>query len=123
MPSNSNPLKIAATQRWGGTVTFSGPTSQEREAAAASVVEATGAVLVPPYDHPAIMTGQGTVGLEMLAQAAIARDDAPPDIPPLDVVIAPCSGGGLLSGIALACHGTGVRVFGAEPEEGGADDC
>src|SRR5438874_157868 len=116
MPSNSSPFKVAATKHWGATVTFSGPTSQERETAAATVVASTGAELVPPYDHPAIITGQGTVGLEMLAQAATARGDIPPDAPPLDVIIAPCGGGGLLSGIALACHETGVRVFGAEPE-------
>jgi threonine dehydratase len=111
MPSISTPSKIAATKGYGAEVTFSGSTAAERETVVREVQVKTGAVLVPPYDHPDIIVGQGTAALELLEQAEA----------PLDVVIAPCGGGGLLAGVATACGGTGVRVYGAEPEE--ADDC
>ncbi|KAI5851899.1 tryptophan synthase beta subunit-like PLP-dependent enzyme [Tricharina praecox] len=116
MPAGSTPSKIAATRGYGATVTFSGPTAAEREAVVREVQQRTGAVLVPPYDHPDVIVGQGTVALEFLEQvkAMVAAG--------LDVIVAPCGGGGLLAGIATACEGTGVRVYGAEPREG-ADDC
>jgi len=112
MPSIASPSKIAATRGYGAQVTLSGPTFAEREAAVAIVQKETGAVLVPPYDHADIIVGQGTVALELLSQVEGG----------LDAIIAPCGGGGLLAGIATACQGTGVRVYGAEPREG-ADDC
>ena len=112
MPRISVPQKIAATQGYGARVIFSGSTSVEREAAAASVVEETGARLVPPYDHPDIMLGQGTLGLELQEQAGAK----------LDAIMTPCGGGGMLSGVALSCEGTGIKVFGAEPSFEGADD-
>jgi threonine dehydratase len=111
MPTISTPAKIAATQSYGSRVIFSGPTSTEREAAVALAQSSTGARLVPPYDHPDIILGQGTAALELQSQAAH-----------LNAVITPCSGGGLLSGTALACEGTGILVFGAEPSFEGADD-
>ena len=113
MPTVSAPPKIAATRdTYGATVVFSGPTAPEREAVTARVAADTGARLVPPYDHPDIVLGQGTVGLELQAQVPSS----------LDAIVAPCGGGGLLSGIALACEGTPTRVFGAEPSFQGADD-
>jgi threonine dehydratase/serine racemase len=68
-------------------------------------------VLIPPYDHPAVMAGQGTAALELLE-----------DVPELDAVITPVGGGGLLSGVCVAARGlkSTLRVFGAEPL--GADD-
>ncbi|KAK4033629.1 hypothetical protein C8A01DRAFT_19443 [Parachaetomium inaequale] len=114
MPTISAAPKIAATRAYGGTITFSGPTAPERESTAAQVQSQTGARLVPPYNHPDIILGQGTAALELQSQ-----------IPPpttLDAIITPCSGGGLLSGTALACHETGIHVFGAEPSFQGADD-
>ncbi|KAI5860255.1 tryptophan synthase beta subunit-like PLP-dependent enzyme [Durotheca rogersii] len=132
MPSISAPPKIAATRGYGARVVFSGSTSSEREAATALVVERTGARLVPPYDHPDIVLGQGTLGLEFQEDVAaqLASAGGPPyadAAPPLaerrlDAILAPCGGGGMLAGVALACEGTGVRVFGAEPSRGGADD-
>ncbi|EWC48894.1 hypothetical protein DRE_00199 [Drechslerella stenobrocha 248] len=116
MPRISTPSKIAATQSYGATVVFSGSTAPEREAAVCAEQARTGATLVPPYDHPFILLGQGTVALELIDQAREAGR-------PLDAIIAPCGGGGLLSGIATACRGTGVRVFGAEPRKDGANDC
>ena len=110
MPTISTPGKIAATRAYGGEVTFSGSTAPEREAAVAKVQARTGAVLVPPYDHADVIVGQGTAALELLAQ-----------VPGLDAIVVPCGGGGLLAGTALACENTGVRVYGAEPWEGGED--
>ncbi len=154
MPSISAAPKIAATKGYGANVVFSGSTSVEREAVVEKVVEETGARLVPPYDHPDIVLGQGTLGLELLedaqdiiAAAAGAEPSHPktpgaipaertlrapittPKLPEskktnpgLDAILAPCGGGGMLSGVALSCEGTGVRVFGCEPWFEGADD-
>lgn len=115
MPTTTRPNKIAATEGYGANVIFSGPDFSTREAVAAKIVAETGARLVPPHDHPDIILGQATAGLEMQEQVAELGVK-------LDAIIAPCSGGGLLSGTALSCEGTGVRVFGAEPEFNGADD-
>ncbi|KAI1109292.1 tryptophan synthase beta subunit-like PLP-dependent enzyme [Nemania sp. NC0429] len=157
MPTISAKPKIAATRGYGANVVFSGSTSVEREAVVAKVIEETGARLVPPYDHPDIVLGQGTLGLELQedAQAIIAaavagssveassqptNDNYPAELgfrapatrptlpaskktrPALDAILAPCGGGGMLSGVALSCEGTGIRVFGCEPWFEGADD-
>lgn len=131
MPRISVPQKIAATKGYGANVVFSGSTSTEREAVADQVIADTGARLVPPYDHPDIMLGQGTMGLElqdqaaeMMASAASPYKSSTPagKKPSLDAIITPCGGGGMLSGVALSCEGTGIRVFGSEPSFQGADD-
>ncbi|KAK3309098.1 tryptophan synthase beta subunit-like PLP-dependent enzyme [Chaetomium strumarium] len=119
MPTISTPAKIAATRSYGSRIIFSGPTSPEREAAVAAAQAETGARLVPPYDHPDIILGQGTAALELQSQLSLLL---PEKTTTLHAVITPCSGGGLLSGTALACEGTGIRVFGAEPSFQGADD-
>ena len=146
MPTISTPSKIAATQGYGAKVYFSGSTSDEREAVVKDVIKDTGAILVPPYDHPDIILGQGTMALELEEQAAeLVREDPTLSVhhnpkegmnghingvdsthnsspSRLDAVIAPIGGGGMLSGIATALHGTGTFVFGAEPSFEGADD-
>lgn len=143
MPTISTPSKIAATQGYGAKVYFSGSTSDEREAVVKDVIRDTGAVLVPPYDHPDIILGQGTMALELEEQAeALIREDLALSVHHqgnqdvtngdrnsmasksrhLDAVIAPIGGGGMLSGIATALHGSGTYVFGAEPSFEGADD-
>lgn len=114
MPQISTPSKIAATKGYGAEVIFSGSTADEREAVTRDVQERTGAVLVPPYDHPHIILGQGTLAVEFVEQAEELGL-------PLDAIVAPCGGGGMLSGVAVVCQGTGVTVYGAEPREG-ADD-
>ncbi|EGP92665.1 unnamed protein product [Zymoseptoria tritici ST99CH_1A5] len=126
MPGISTPSKIAGTQAQGANVIFSGSTSDEREAVVAELIEKTGARLVPPYDHPDIMLGQGTQALELESQAEelIAQN---PGLGVkgkrrLDAVIAPIGGGGMLSGICTALQGTGIKVFGAEPNFEGAND-
>jgi threonine dehydratase len=140
MPSISTPTKIAATKSYGARVLFSGSTSVEREAVVDGAVKESRARLVPPYDHPDIILGQGTLGLEMQGQVesmiASGREEQEKCSfaekvhgngkrvkKGLDAIIAPCGGGGMLSGTALSCEDTGIFVFGAEPEFEGADDC
>jgi threonine dehydratase len=137
MPTISTPSKIAATKGYGAKVIFSGSTSIEREAVVADVIKATGATLVPPYDHPDIMLGQGTLGIELQeqvermiseggegqAKCSFATGGKRECKKGLDAIIAPCGGGGILSGTALSCEGTGILVFGAEPSFEGGDDC
>ncbi|KAF2099245.1 tryptophan synthase beta subunit-like PLP-dependent enzyme [Rhizodiscina lignyota] len=127
MPTISTPSKIAGTKGYGANVLFSGSTSEEREAVVVDVIKKTGAILVPPYDHPDIILGQGTMALELEQQAkdllamshiSVNRDQKQT----LDAVIAPLGGGGMLSGVATALQGTGIRVFGAEPSFEGAND-
>nr|POF01171.1 putative serine racemase [Quercus suber] len=126
MPTISTPSKIAGTQSHGANVIFSGSTSDEREAVVADVIKQTGATLVPPYDHPDIMLGQGTLALEMEQQVKELIASSPylgrSGSDGLDAVIAPIGGGGMLSGVCIALHGTGIRVFGAEPSFQGAND-
>src|SRR6266536_3428793 len=137
MPTISTPAKIAATKGYGAKVIYSGSTSTEREAVVEDVIKETGARLVPPYDHPDIMLGQGTLGLELQDEVKLMIAEGMEGQPKcsfalngdgkkgkgLDAIIAPCGGGGMLSGTALSCEGTGIFVFGAEPEFEGADDC
>ncbi|KAF2788350.1 tryptophan synthase beta subunit-like PLP-dependent enzyme [Melanomma pulvis-pyrius CBS 109.77] len=129
MPTISTPSKIAGTQSQGAIVHFSGSTSQEREAVVAEVIEKTGATLVPPYDHPNVMIGQGTMALELQAQVEeLVRHNPELSVygghkgKALNAVITPCGGGGMLSGNAIALRDTGVKVFGAEPSFQGGDD-
>jgi threonine dehydratase/serine racemase len=111
MPSNASPVKRRAVEEYGGRVIECEPTLAARERTAAEVLARTGATLVPPYDHPDVIAGQGTAALELLDQ-----------VPDLDAVITPVGGGGLLSGVCVAARGVNpsLRVFGAEPL--GADD-
>ncbi|TKA69092.1 hypothetical protein B0A55_09837 [Friedmanniomyces simplex] len=126
MPSISTPSKIAGTKSHGANVIFSGSTSVEREAVVADVVEKTGATLVHPYNHPDIILGQGTQALELEEQVEEILSLEPligiPGRKKLDAIIAPVGGGGMLSGICTAMHGTGIKVFGAEPRFEGAND-
>ncbi|MCJ1310063.1 hypothetical protein MMC25_003724 [Agyrium rufum] len=147
MPTISTPSKIAATKGYGAEVIFSGSTSEEREAVVEGVMKRTNAILVPPYDHPDIILGQGTQALELEAQveemvqkepALSTHTAAEPTTNGhngvngkkqhdqraghLDAVVAPCGGGGMLSGVATAFSGTGTYVFGAEPSFEGGDD-
>lgn len=161
MPEISTKSKIEGTRSQGAEVVFSGSTSVEREAVVKRLMDERGLTLVPPYDHPDIILGQGTLALELEGQArevlggyrgagmgrggcsfAAGRGlegqgtngttngatngtmDGMTNgtTKGLDAVIAPCGGGGMLSGVATALEGTGIRVFGAEPSFQGADD-
>jgi threonine dehydratase len=111
MPTTASAVKRRAVEEYGGRVVPCEPNLAARETTTARVQEETGAVLIPPYDHPAIMAGQGTAALELLAE-----------VPDLDAVIAPVGGGGLVSGTSIAARGLrpDIRLFAAEPL--GADD-
>ncbi|HEY0704703.1 MAG TPA: pyridoxal-phosphate dependent enzyme [Candidatus Acidoferrales bacterium] len=106
MPSNSSEAKKAAVRFYGGQITECEPNIAAREAAAAAVLERTGAHLVHPYNDARVIAGQGTAAIELIEE-----------IPDLDVVITPASGGGLLSGTSIAAHGLNpkIRVVGGEP--------
>jgi threonine dehydratase/serine racemase len=111
MPSNATPVKRRAVEGYGANVIECEPTLSAREVTVAEVQAKTGAILIPPYNHPDVIAGQGTVALELLE-----------DVPELDAIIAPIGGGGLMAGVALAAKALkpSIRLFGAEPL--GADD-
>ncbi|KAH0566503.1 hypothetical protein GP486_000084 [Trichoglossum hirsutum] len=119
MPAISAPSKVSVTKAYGASVIPSGPTSQEREAVVAEVIQKTDATLIPPYDHSDIILGQGTMALEFEEQVR----EIPGGEQGLHAIVTPCGGGGMLSGVATAMLGTGTHVFGAEPSFQGADDC
>lgn len=106
MPSNSSAAKMRAVESYGGQITLCEPNIPSRESVTAAVLEKTGAHLVHPYNDARVIAGQGTAALELLEE-----------ISDLDAVIAPVSGGGLLSGTAIAAKALrpGIRVIGAEP--------
>ena len=111
MPSNSAKVKIENVRRLGATIRYSGPDAASRAAVCAEVERETGATMIHPFDNAAVIAGQGTAVLELLA-----------DAPELDAVVAPCGGGGLLSGTSIAARGLSpsIRIWGAEPAN--ADD-
>lgn len=104
MPEGSPRVKSDATRRWGAEVVFV-PVS-ERVSACRDIADRTGAHVIPPYDDPHVIAGQGTVGLELIDQ-----------VPDLEVVLVPVSGGGLISGIATAVKSRRpqAKVVGVEP--------
>lgn len=110
MPSNAPAIKRAATLALGAEVVDVGPASSERLAKSEELVREHGYVVIPPYDDEQIIAGQATCGLEIV--------EALPDV---DLVLAPVSGGGLLSGVAAAVKQLRpqVKVFGVEPELAG----
>ncbi|HSC23471.1 MAG TPA: pyridoxal-phosphate dependent enzyme [Casimicrobiaceae bacterium] len=111
MPSNAPAVKQANVRRFGATVRLCEPNVAAREIACEAVMRETGATLIHPFDDPNVIAGQATATLELLAA-----------IPDLDAVIAPCGGGGLMSGTAIAAKALrrGIRVLAAEPAN--ADD-
>jgi len=106
MPSNAPEIKRRATTALGAEIVTVGPASSERKQKAEELQTQHGYLMIPPYDDPAIIAGQGTCGLEILE-----------DLPDVDLVLSPVSGGGLLSGIAAAIkhQRPEVRVIGIEP--------
>ena len=106
MPTTVTPAKRAGAERLGATIELAGTTTADRYARAEEIVRETGATLVPPYDDPTIVAGQGTAGLEIVE-----------DLPDVGTVIVPVGGGGLSAGVATAVKllVPGARVIGAEP--------
>ncbi len=113
MPSNAPQVKKAATRSLGAEIVEVGPASSERRLKAEELVATHGYSMIPPYDAPQIIAGQATCGLEIVEQ-----------LPGVELVVSPVSGGGLLSGIATAVKlasqaglaDSNVQVWGAEPE-------
>ena len=111
MPDNTPQAKRDAVARYGAEVTWCAPTQAARESTVRQVLAATGATLIHPYDDLLVMAGQATAAVELLSA-----------VPDLEVLLCPVSGGGLLSGTAVAAKTLkpGIRVIGVEPA--GADD-
>jgi threonine dehydratase len=111
MPTDAPKAKVAATRAYGAEIIFYDRLKQDREAVAVEIAERDGRVMVPPYDDYRILAGQATCGLEFLEE-----------VPDLDCLLAPCSGGGLFAGVSTAAKALNpnVRCFPVEPDT--ADD-
>ncbi|MGX5201235.1 pyridoxal-phosphate dependent enzyme [Aliikangiella sp. IMCC44632] len=107
MPANAPSIKLAATKAYGATVVEYDPTTQQREEVTAAIIQQQSLHLIPPFDHPHIIAGQGTAALEFCQSH-----------PSLDQLLVPCGGGGLLSGSAIAVKHQlpNCQVVGIEPE-------
>jgi len=111
MPQNAPSVKKMAVERCGARIVLCEPTQKARQETLEEIARESGASVIHPYNNELVMAGQGTAALEIMEE-----------VPDLDVVVAPVSGGGLLSGTAVAVSETNpaTRIFGAEPEN--ADD-
>ena len=110
MPADAPRVKLEGTRGYGARVVlYDRERGESRDEVAARVARETGAAVVPPFDHAAVIAGQGTAAKELFE-----------DVGPLDVLLVPCGGAGLLSGCAIAAHhlSPGVKVIGVEPAAG-----
>jgi len=109
MPTDAPKLKLEATRGYGAEIVFYDRLEDDREALGRTIADESGRVLVPPFDDPAIMAGQGTTALELLQ-----------DVPSLDALVTPVGGGGLMAGCSTVARALfpGMHVFGVEPETG-----
>ncbi|PLP99687.1 threo-3-hydroxy-L-aspartate ammonia-lyase [Cupriavidus pauculus] len=109
MPQDAPALKVAATKGYGASVVMYDRYKEDREAIGRDLAQKHGMTLIPPYDHPDVMAGQGTAAKELFEEVG-----------PLDVLLAPLGGGGLLSGTALATRALApqCQLYGVEPEAG-----
>ena len=106
VPENASPVKVAAAQAYGAEIIRCGTLSTQRRAKAYQLAAERGCAFVHGFDDPHVIAGQGTIGLEILAE-----------LPGVDAILVPVGGGGLISGIATAVKESrpGVKVFGVEP--------
>ncbi|MXX06634.1 MAG: threonine/serine dehydratase [Gammaproteobacteria bacterium] len=111
MPADAPRVKMEGTRNWGATVRTYDRHTESREAIAEDLANSSGATLVPAFDDPDIIAGQGTVGLELAGQLEEAARNA-------DLLLVPCGGGGLLAGVSTAMRELSpeTRIFGVEPE-------
>lgn len=109
MPADAPAIKVAATRGYGAEVVFFDRYKDDREAMARGISEERGMTMIPPFDHPDIIAGQGTAALELIEEVG-----------QLDILITPLGGGGLLAGCALSAKALApdCRVIGVEPEAG-----
>lgn len=109
MPADAPEVKLRATREYGAEVVTYDPSTTTREELGGRLAQERGLELIPPFDHPDVVAGQGTVVTELLRETG-----------PLDAILVPCGGGGLLSGSAIAARALSpaCRVIGVEPEAG-----
>ncbi len=109
MPLDAPATKVAATKGYGATILSYDRYKEDRDAIARALAQERGLTLIPPFDHPDVIAGQGTAALELMEEVG-----------PLDVLLVCLGGGGLLAGCALAAAALspGCLVFGVEPEAG-----
>ena len=109
MPTDAPAAKMAATKGYGAEIVLYDRYTGDRDAIARKLAEEKGLTLIPPYDHAHVMAGQGTAAKELIEEAG-----------PLDALVTPLGGGGLLSGCAVAAKALcpGISVYGVEPEAG-----
>lgn len=107
MPDDAPKAKVAATREYGAKIIFYDRLQQDREAVAVEIAERDGRVMVPPYDDYSILAGQATCGMEFIEE-----------VPDLDCLLAPCSGGGLFAGVSTAAKAINpqIRCFPVEPD-------
>jgi len=115
MPQDAPSIKVESTRRWGAEITFFDRATTDREALAERLAAERGATVLPPFDHPDVIAGQGSLALELFADAAAAGLA-------LDALAVCTGGGGLIAGCALAAEGASpaTRIWAVEPE--GWDD-
>ena len=106
MPETAPAVKVAGVRKWGGEVVFAGRTSEDRQRKAEELAARDGLAVVPPFDHPDIVAGQATLGLEIGEQ-----------LPEVATVVVPVGGGGLIAGVVMGLDtaGRSARVWGVEP--------
>jgi threonine dehydratase len=109
MPQDAPQVKLEATRGYGAEVITYDPKTARREELAAQIAEQRGMAVIPPFDHAQVVAGQGTAAMELIEETG-----------PLDYLLVPCGGGGLLSGCAVAANhwSPGCTVIGVEPEAG-----
>lgn len=107
IPADAPKMKVAAARDYGADIRFFDRQADDRESFGRDIAEREGLVMVPPYDDYLIMAGQGTCGLELIEE-----------VPDLDCVLTPCSGGGLFAGVSTAVRAVkpDIRCFAVEPE-------
>ena len=108
MPSDAPLVKVDATRGYGASVVLYDRACDDREAISASLVRERGLTLIPPFNHPDVIAGQGTAAHELIEETGLV------------LLLVPCGGGGLLSGCAVAAASlsAGIRVIGVEPQAG-----
>jgi threonine dehydratase len=109
MPKDAPAIKVAATRGYGAEIVFYDRYTEDREKISLGLATERGAALIPPYDHPDVIAGQGTAALELIEEAGV-----------LDFLLVPLGGGGLLAGSALSAGALApsCKVIGVEPEAG-----
>jgi threonine dehydratase len=109
MPSDAPLVKVDATRGYDASLVLYDRARDDREAISGALVRERGLTLIPPFNHPHVIAGQGTAAKELIEETG-----------PLDVLLVPCGGGGLLSGCAIAAASlsAGIRVLGVEPQAG-----